>query len=77
MHRAVFLARSHPNAQVLLTTFSATLAKALSHKLQLRAGHGPEVMKRITVRPMTDVALELYSREFGEPKLAADSVDDL
>ncbi len=32
LHRAVHLARSHPDARVLLTTFSDTLAHALRHQ---------------------------------------------
>jgi mRNA-degrading endonuclease RelE of RelBE toxin-antitoxin system len=34
LHRAVFLVRSHPNARVLLTTFSDTLANTLQTKLK-------------------------------------------
>jgi hypothetical protein len=34
LHRAVFLARSHPDARVLLTTFSDTLANALRAQLR-------------------------------------------
>jgi hypothetical protein len=33
LHRAVHLARQHPEARVLLTTFSTTLANALKTKL--------------------------------------------
>ena len=32
LHRAVYLARSHPDARVLLTTFSDTLAHALERR---------------------------------------------
>ena len=34
LHRAVFLARTHPEPRVLLTTFSDTLANALRTKLR-------------------------------------------
>jgi len=34
LHRAVFLARTNPDVRVLLTTFSDTLASALSTKLR-------------------------------------------
>jgi len=35
LHRAVFLVRTHPDARVLLTTFSDTLANVLRLKLRL------------------------------------------
>jgi superfamily I DNA and RNA helicase len=34
LHRAAHLARTHPEARVLLTTFSDTLANALHTKLK-------------------------------------------
>ncbi len=43
LHRAVHLARTNPDARVLLTTFSDTLANALHGKLGdgcLAANHG-------------------------------------
>ena len=41
LHRAVHLARAHPRANVLLTTFSDTLARALGRKLELLVGNEP------------------------------------
>ena len=41
LHRAVHLARTHPDARVLLTTFSDTLANALRVKLGRLAGGEP------------------------------------
>ena len=38
LHRAAHLARTHPNARVLLTTFSDTLANALQTKLRRLLG---------------------------------------
>jgi len=40
LHRAVFLARSHPEARVLLTTFSDTLANALHTQLKRLVSRG-------------------------------------
>src|SRR5581483_11088586 len=40
LHRAVFLARSHPEARVLLTTFSDTLANALPTQLKRLVSRG-------------------------------------
>ena len=34
LHRAVFLARAHPDSRVLLTTFSETLANALRQRVE-------------------------------------------
>lgn len=73
LHRSAFLARSHADAKVLLTTFSDTLARTLSHKLQILAGHEPNVVERIAVQPLQDVALRLYSEAHGEPQLVPDS----
>jgi superfamily I DNA/RNA helicase/mRNA-degrading endonuclease RelE of RelBE toxin-antitoxin system len=70
LHRAVHLTRTHPSANVLLTTFSPTLAHALSVKLNRLAGNEPDVIDRIGVRSMDAVGLELYSASFGTPKLA-------
>jgi hypothetical protein len=43
LHRAAHLARTHPNARVLLTTFSDTLANALSTEPRsgCTSGRGP------------------------------------
>lgn len=73
IHRAVFLARKNPNAQVLLTTFSPTLAKALRTLVRVLAGPDSEVVNRITVKPLSEVAHELYSAKSGEPQIVAES----
>ena len=43
LHRAVHLARTHPDARVLLTTFSDTLASALHTKLKRLVGSEPRL----------------------------------
>lgn len=69
LHRAVHLAEQSETARVLLTTFSAELARALSAKLDVQTQASPELRKRIIVRPLDDAAMELYSRQFGDPEL--------
>jgi mRNA-degrading endonuclease RelE of RelBE toxin-antitoxin system len=73
LHRAVYLARSNPDARILLTTFSETLARALQTKLRYLAGSAPGVLERIEVHGMRDVALRLYSATLGEAVMADDA----
>lgn len=73
IHRAVSLARKHPAARILLTTFSPTLAKALLARVRILAAADSEVLDRITVQPLSEVALELYSGGAGEPSLVSDA----
>ena len=68
LHRAVHLARSHPEARVLLTTFSDTLAAALRVKLGRLLG-GDEARERITVNAMDRVGIEQYEAAFGAANL--------
>ncbi len=74
LHRAVHLARRHPDARVLLTTFSATLAGALRTKLSRLAGNEPVVCERIAVHSITGIAQALYAERFGEPAIAPDAL---
>src|ERR1700759_4416007 len=53
LHRAAHLARSNPQARVLLTTFSKALANALSARLTTLVGNEPQVAARITVKAIT------------------------
>jgi hypothetical protein len=71
LHRAVTLARRHPEARVLLTTFSKTLANALKARLHYLVGNEPEIAARIQVDPVTGIGYELYSAAFGQPNLAS------
>lgn len=69
LHRAVVLARRHPGAKVLLTTFSRTLAKALEVKLGRLAGNEPAVHERITVQSISDVGIGLYTAALNPPNV--------
>ena len=70
LHRAVQLARRQPDARVLLTTFSVTLARLLQQKLRRLTGSDTALGDRIAVAPIDDVAIGLYERSFGTPRIA-------
>lgn len=69
LHRAVHLAEQSETGRVLLTTFSPELARTLSTKLEIQTQAITELRERITVRPLDEAAVELYSQQFGEPDL--------
>jgi len=75
LHRAVYLARAHPDARVLLATFSETLAHALHIKLRRLVGNEPRLAERIDVHSIDELGLRLYKAHFGMVKLANN--DDL
>jgi len=56
LHRAVHLARRHPKARVLLTTFSKPLAKALAARMASLVAGEPAIAARIDVQALTSVA---------------------
>jgi UvrD-like helicase C-terminal domain/UvrD/REP helicase N-terminal domain len=74
LHRAVFLARSNPEARVLLTTYSDTLAASLRVRLHLLVGNEPRVAERIEVDSIGAVGERLYRAHAGEPHLASREV---
>jgi mRNA-degrading endonuclease RelE of RelBE toxin-antitoxin system len=49
LHRAVFLARRHPESRVLLTTLSETLANALRTQLRRLISNEPRLAERLDV----------------------------
>lgn len=67
LHRAVYLARRHPDARVLLTTFSDTLANALRSKLRRLISHQPGLAERLEVQTLNAIAERLY-RAQGQPQ---------
>lgn len=71
IHRAVHLARTNPNAMVLLTTFSDALANLLRAKLGLLIGNEPRLVERLEVRSMDEIGLWLYRSIFGPLDLAS------
>jgi len=74
LHRAVHLARRHPDARVLLTTFSETLANALRVKLRRLIGNEPRMAERLDVLSMEGLALRLHEAHVGPAKLTTEEV---
>jgi len=70
LHRVAHLARTQPQARVLLATFSKPLARALATRLASLVGGEPAVAARITVQSLTGAAYELYQAAFGQPNIA-------
>jgi mRNA-degrading endonuclease RelE of RelBE toxin-antitoxin system len=74
IHRAVFLARSNPDARVLLTTYSDTLAASLRNRLDLLIGNEPRIGERIEVHSIGAVGRRLHRAHAGEPRIASREV---
>jgi superfamily I DNA/RNA helicase len=70
LHRAAHLAREHPDARVLLATFSDTLARALHTKLKRLVGTEPRLAERIDVHSVDALGLRLHKTHCGHVKLA-------
>ena len=68
LHRAVYLARKHPESRVLLTTFSEPLANALRTKLFRLIGSEPRLGERLDVHSLDAIGQRLYTLHFGRPK---------
>jgi len=74
LHRAAHLARTHPDARVLLTTFSDTLAHALQTKLRRLLGNEPRLAERIDVHSLNAIGLRLYKTHVGAATMASRDV---
>ena len=74
LHRAAHLARRHPEARVLLTTFSDTLASALQTKLRRLLGNEPRLAERIDVHSLSAIGLRLYRAQVGPGEVASHEV---
>src|SRR5207248_4066706 len=70
LHRAAHLARTHPDARVLLTTFSDTLASALRTKLRHLVSGEPRLAERIDVLSLPAIGSRLYKSHLGKPEIA-------
>ncbi len=70
LHRAAYLARQHPDARVLLTTFTDTLAKALQFKLNRLLTSEPRLAERIDVYSLDAIGQRLYKTQVGQTRLA-------
>ena len=71
LHRAVFLARSNPNARVLLTTFSDTLANALQIKLRRLISNEPRIGERLEIQSINQIGERLYQLHFNHPQIVS------
>jgi len=71
LHRAVFLARANPDARVLLTTFSDTLANALRTQLRRLIHNEPRLAERLEVHSINAIGLRLFKSHFGAPQTAS------
>jgi mRNA-degrading endonuclease RelE of RelBE toxin-antitoxin system len=74
LHRSVHLARTHPDARVLLTTFSDTLANALRTKLRRLISNEPRLGERIEVHSLNAIGRRLYQLNVVKPQLASRDV---
>jgi len=70
LHRAVYLSRNNPDARVLLTTFSDTLANALRIRMRRLISNTPRVGERLECIALNDIGLRLYSTNFGKIQIA-------
>lgn len=70
LHRAVHLARGNPEARVLLTTFSDTLANALRVKLRRLISNEPRLAERVEVHAIDAVGERLYEAHVARPRIA-------
>jgi len=74
LHRAAHQARTHPDARVLLTTFSNTLANALQSKLKRLLGNEPRLAERIDVHSINAIGLRLYKTHVGQATIASPEI---
>ncbi len=70
VHRAVYLARRNPNARVLLTTFSESLAQVLRTMLRRLVAAEPRLGERIDVYSVPNLGERLYKAHVAAPVLA-------
>ena len=70
LHRAVYLARTNPDARVLITTFSETLAILLRNKLVRLIEGTPKLAEQIEVDAIDALGQRLYERNIGSVQLA-------
>jgi len=71
LHRAAHLARTNPDARVLLTTFTDPLANALQIRLKKLVSNEPRLAERIDVYSLDAIGLRLSKAHLGPAKLAS------
>ena len=65
------MARANPDARVLLTTFSDTLANALRTKLRRLISNEPRLGERLEVHSINAIGRRLYELNLGRPQIAS------
>ena len=65
LHRAAHLARTNPDARVLLATFSEPLARLLEAKLRRLVGTEPRVAERVEVHALDALGMRLHQAQLG------------
>jgi superfamily I DNA/RNA helicase/mRNA-degrading endonuclease RelE of RelBE toxin-antitoxin system len=70
LHRAAHLARTNPEARILLSTFSDTLANALQNRLRRLLGNEPRLAERVDVYSLNAIGNRLYKAHIGQPAIA-------
>ena len=73
LHRAVHLARTNPDARVLLTTFSETLANALRDRLRVLVSSEPRLAERVEVYAIDALGERLFKLNLGTTSFASDT----
>lgn len=73
LHRAVHLARINPNARILLTTFSETLANALRDRLRILISSEPQLGERVEVYAIDALGERLYRLNVAAPSFASEA----
>jgi mRNA-degrading endonuclease RelE of RelBE toxin-antitoxin system len=71
LHRAVWLARKHPDCRVLLTTFSHILANALRTRLKRLISNDPRLAERLEVHSINAIAARLHKSHLGAANLVS------
>jgi superfamily I DNA/RNA helicase/mRNA-degrading endonuclease RelE of RelBE toxin-antitoxin system len=62
VHRAFRLARENPSANVLLTTFSRTLAARITQMIEMLSGGQDGIPENLTVTNIHSLALQIWSK---------------
>ena len=65
LHRVAHLAKTNPDAHVLLTTFSDALANQLQIKLRVLMSSDTEAADRVVAQSLDAVGLSLYEARYG------------
>jgi superfamily I DNA/RNA helicase len=74
LHRAVHLAKTNPEARILLATFSETLANALKIKLRVLIQNQPHLADQVEVYAMNALGERLYGLNLGKVRLASPEI---